>query len=317
MSDSAQHGAVQPAVSHTDGFADAPFVNQPPADLTTATRCAEVAAAAWSLPTPTLLRMSMNAIFRAGDVIIRVGRPSVPGTQAVALRRLLVDAGLRVPRLLHDEVITHDGHSAFAIGVIDEVGDVDWHEVGTMVRRLHEIPRTAVSAIFPTPWCGSFAWWDFPKALAETRPSLDRVSWAALDQCVERNLPLLERARQGAAVVCHGDVHPGNVMQSSDGPVLLDWDLVCLGPRQWDHAALMPWTERWGGATGLYEAFAVGYGESMRRDPTAEAIAVLRLAAATLMRVRAAQANPAALPEAQQRLRWWRGEASAPTWTAQ
>ena len=31
-------------------------------------------------------------------------------------------------------------------------------------------------------------------------------------------------------VVCHGDVHPGNVMMTADGPVLLDWDLLCLGP---------------------------------------------------------------------------------------
>ena len=59
-------------------------------------------------------------------------------------------------------------------------------------------------------------------------------------------------------MVCHGDVHPGNVIQSADGPVLLDWDLLCRGPAAWDHAPLMTWTERWGGEPGIYEAFADG-----------------------------------------------------------
>ena len=79
----------------------------------------------------------------------------------------------------------------------------------------------------------------------------------------------------------------------------------------------MTWTNRWGGEPGLYEAFTHGYGQPLRGDPTAEAIALLRLAAATIMRMKAAMANPAALPEAQRRLAWWRGEPDAPTWQAQ
>ena len=39
---------------------------------------------------------------------------------------------------------------------------------------------------------------------------------------------------------------------SADGVVLLDWDLMCLGPRGWDHAPMMTWATRWGGlARGL------------------------------------------------------------------
>jgi len=41
----------------------------------------------------------------------------------------------------------------------------------------------------------------------------------------------------------------------------------------------------------IYDAFAVGYGEFMGEDPAAQAIAELRLVAATLMRVRAARHN--------------------------
>jgi hypothetical protein len=55
----------------------------------------------------------------------------------------------------------------------------------------------------------------------------------------------------------------------------------------------------------------------MRGDGVAEAIATLRLVAATLMRVRAGRHDEAARDEAEGRLRWWRGDADAPPWHAQ
>ena len=139
----------------------------------------------------------------------------------------------------------------------------------------------------------------------------------ALRASVERWYPLILATRDEPGVVCHGDVHPGNVLPTADGPVLLDWDLLCRGPAAWDHGPLMTWTERWGGEPGIYERFAEGYGTSLRADPLGEAVAELRLVAATLMRVRAGAADPLAAAEAQRRLRWWRGDPDAPTWQTQ
>jgi Ser/Thr protein kinase RdoA (MazF antagonist) len=118
-------------------------------------------------------------------------------------------------------------------------------------------------------------------------------------------------------VVCHGDVHPGNVLMTADGPVLLDWDLLCWAPAAWDHAPLLRWADRWGGSAGGYDAYAAGYGTSFRGDPTAEAFGELRLVAATLMRVAAAIVDPAEGEEAERRLRYWRGDPDAPSWAAQ
>lgn len=60
-------------------------------------------------------------------------------------------------------------------------------------------------------------------------------------------------------MVCHGDVHPQNVLMRSDGRIaILDWDRLCLGPPAWDHAALLTWEGRWGGEPGTYEASAAG-----------------------------------------------------------
>jgi len=80
---------------------------------------------------------------------------------------------------------------------------------------------------------------------------------------------------------------------------------------------MMTWAERWGGSPGDYENLACGYGRSLRGDDSAEAFAELRLVAATLMRVKAGIANESAMPEAQRRLRFWRGESNAPPWQAQ
>ena len=55
----------------------------------------------------------------------------------------------------------------------------------------------------------------------------------------------------------------------------------------------------------------------MAGDQSAEAFAELRLVAATLMRLKAAIRNEAAMPEAQRRLAHWRGESDAPMWQAQ
>ena len=117
-------------------------------------------------------------------------------------------------------------------------------------------------------------------------------------------------------VVCHGDVHPGNVVMTADGPVLLDWDLLCAAPAGWDHAMLLR-LPRWGWPARWYDDFAAGYGRSLADDPAARAIAELRLVAATLLRLRAGVADPSAMPEARRRLAFWRGDPDAPTWRAQ
>lgn len=298
--------------------ADLPFVVAPPGSLESVTRSAEAAARHWRLPRPTLLRMGMNGMFTAGDdVLLRVTRPTAPAAQAIALAHRLALAGIRVPKYTRDEPFLTDDHAVFAVAAIDESGPVDWSAVGEMVARLHRLDIDAVASVFPVPFCGDFPWWEFATLLDDVGGELDPASRRAIEQSVERNLPLLSEQRSRASVVCHGDVHPGNVMQSDRGPVLLDWDLVCRGPQAWDHAPLMTWTQRWGGAPGIYEDFAAGYGRSFRHDTLAEAIAELRLVAATLMRVRAGRTNPAAAVEAQSRLRYWRAEPGAPQWNAQ
>lgn len=292
-----------------------PYVDQPVVDIDAARRAAERAAAQWSMATPELMRVGMNANFSAGRFVLRVGRPSVRGDASLRLAEALVEHGIAVARPARREVIADGDLVVTCWHRLGEVGaPIDWYTVGQIVRRVHGLARSALPADYPLPSPRAFPWWDFEAMLAELGPEIDKAALAGLRAAVER------RPRWWATpdpVVCHGDVHPGNVLMTADGPVLIDWDLMCTAPAGWDHGPMMTWHDRWGGAAGEYEAFATGYGADLRGDASAEAIAELRLVAATLMRVRAAQVDPGARDEAERRLRFWRGDGDAPMWTAQ
>ncbi len=271
------------------------------------------AASDWGLPAPTLVRTGMNSLFHAGDdTVVRVGPSPFGAVAEAAWYDLMAAHGVRVPQLRR-EVVEADGACVWALERIHPSGSVDWREVGEMVRRVHAIDAANVPGL---PSCLDFPHWQIDAVLSDVSQLIDPHAMEGLRRCLQRWERWQVAAAEGV-VVCHGDVHPGNVMPTADGPVLLDWDLRCLAPPGWDHAALMTWTERWDGEPGLYEAFADGYGRSLRGERMAEAFAELRLLVATLMRLRAGRADRAAATEAEVRLRYWRGDADAPRWTPQ
>lgn len=298
---------------------DQPLVVEPPGDEAVVRDAAAVAARVWHLPEPDLVRIGMNGVLVAGEVVLRVSRATVAPTCALDLADLLTAEGVRVARPARREVVeAGPGLWVTAWERIDHqpAAAVDFERVGAMVALVHQLDPERVSLLHPLPWCASFPWWDLDAGLADLADLLDPAARAGIARCLSRHAGWSARARRSGLVVCHGDVHPGNVLVDDRGPVLGDWDLVCLGPPGWDHAPLLTWHERWGGERGTYEAFATGYGRSLRNDPIAAAVSELRLVAATLLRLRAARSDPGAAAEAERRLRWWRGDPDAPAWQA-
>jgi hypothetical protein len=274
---------------------------------------AALAAAEWNLPTPVLLRKGMSSLFTAGsDVVLRVSRPAFPPSADRQWHSQMASLGVRVPQLLHD-MEGPDGSVILAMERLHSVGPIDWAEVGAMVGRVHTIDLSRTAEL---PACSEFAHWQIETVLDGVRDLVDLEALRGMQACLQRWNGWRDRAVT-AQVVCHGDVHPGNVVQTAEGAVLLDWDLRCHAPAGWDHAALMTASERWSYDPGIYQAFAEGYGRSLRGDWMAEAFAELRLLVATLMRLRAGRSSPAAADEAEQRLRWWRGDPGAPKWEPQ
>lgn len=293
------------------------FVDQRVADVDRAAAVADIAAETWGLSRPVLLRHGMNVIFRSRDVVIRVASPSVDASCSLELAETLTHHGVPVVAPVRSDVVVADALSATAWDFVESSGDaIDWREVGSIIRRVHELGPSDLPASVPTPSPASFPWWKFDVLLDDVGPALDAAARSGIEAALDRwsGWNLWDPTD---AVVCHGDVHPGNVIMTVGGPVVIDWDLLCIAPPGWDHAPLMTWTERWGGDRGIYESYAEGAGGSMRGDDSAEAFAELRLVAATLMRVKAGMADPAARPEADRRLTYWRGDAAAPTWRAQ
>jgi aminoglycoside phosphotransferase (APT) family kinase protein len=294
-----------------------PFVDRQVGDVEAAFRLAANVAAALGLPDPALLRVGMNALFTAGEVVIRVGRPSAAPSLAIELARVLASAGIPVAEPASEEAFS-DGELAATCWRRLPARDVgiDWRGVGSIVRAVHGLQTDRLPVGYPVPEPTSFPWWQFDEMMADLGGDIDVGAREGLEMAIDRN-----RAWRvidpDVSVICHGDVHPGNVVMTDDGPVLLDWDLMCSAPPGWDHAMLLTLADRWGGDPAVYPAFAEGYGRSLADDVVTRRFAELRNVAATLMRVRAARADPAAAREASTRLRYWRGDEEAPQWTAQ
>jgi Ser/Thr protein kinase RdoA (MazF antagonist) len=291
-----------------------PYVDGPPGAPDEVRSLAVAAATHWGLPTPELLRIGMNGIFTAGDVVVRVGRVTADPASAIALAEVLAGRGVRVPAPVRSDAVAAGDLTATAWERLELVDvEPDWREVGRMVAAVHGMAHEDVPGGYPVPPAESFPWWRFDDLLDEVADELDGAARVGLAAAIDRHRGWWVDVER---VVCHGDVHPGNVVVTADGPVLLDWDLLCSGPRGWDHAMLLR-LPRWGWPARWYDEFAAGYGRTLAGDPTTEAIAELRLVAATLMRLRAGRADAAAMPEARRRLAFWRGDRDAPTWRPQ
>lgn len=296
--------------------ADRPFVDRPVADLDAANAVARVVAARWGLAEPTLLRRGMNALFATDDAVVRVGMATGPAAASHALATVMTAHGVPTVEPIDGCAADLDGFAATGWRrVVISDAPVDWRAVGAAVRQVHRVPVSAVPSDYPAPSPTSFPWWQFDEMLADVAGELDEPAADGLRAAVDRNREWRTMLAD-EAVVCHGDVHPGNVLMGPNGPLLIDWDLLCIAPRAWDHAMLTTYAERWGGDTEVYPLFSAGYGSSLGDDPITRAVAELRNVAATLMRVIAARRDPLAAAEAERRLKFWRGESDAP-WHAQ
>ena len=283
---------------------------------------ARAAAEAWGLAEPQHLRTGMSSLFVAGEeVVLRVNADPTGAARRHWLALQLARHGVRVPKVLRATAFRHDEWAVMMVEKVQGGGAVDWYEVGSMVRAVHRIPPTELSTRIDLPWCGSFPHWNLDRHFSELCVHIDAEAKAGMRACLHRWDGWRHVLVEQPAAVCHGDLHPGNVLAGPDGPVLIDWDLLCIGPAAWDHAPLMRWesrwSDRWGGGPGTYDAFAAGYGRSLRDDWVGEALAEIRLLVATLMRVRAVPDHPEAAPELERRLRFWRGDPDAPRWEPQ
>lgn len=294
-----------------------PFVDRPVVDRDGALHVAARQAAEWGLPTPRLLRHGMNSLYLCDSVVLRVGAATAPAEVSHALVRWLRAAGVPTVAPIDGLAADLDGLAITAWERVVAAGTpVDWGAIGRAVRAVHGLPIDGVPTGYPLPDPSRFPWWDFEHMIADVRGEVDDAAIEGLEAALERSAGWERRVADGV-VLCHGDVHPGNVIASDRGSLLIDWDLMCVANPAWDHAMLTTYADRWGGAGEACARFAAGYGEPSVDPGLAETLGELRNVAATLMRVKAGRDDPRAAAEADRRLRYWRGDPDAPTWRAQ
>lgn len=318
-----------------DKFAELPLVAVPIGSMaeTSVAEAVEKVCRDQRLSNVRLLRQSMNAVYQAegssGPVVMRVCRPTTDSSVAIEFAQFLARRGFEVPAPIGRRSFRHDEIEISLWEFIDHdhTQIADWSVIGTAVKHLHAIDPADVAVFYPLAKATSFPWWDFSKILAELTSTFGAGDHKILTDRWQELEPMLLAAGQVTlgdnniqhGVLCHGDVHPGNVLvhRRTGRPILIDWDLLCVAPAQWDHSALLTWSSRWGGAENIYDEFVRGYGRDFGLDSLAIALAELRLLSATLMRWRAGSSSPSAKVEADRRMRWWRKDPNAPMWTAQ
>lgn len=240
-----------------------PIANEQGLDEAAARRAALVAAdnAEISLSRLRLSRLGSNAVFVAGDVLVRVApaaaaRRSVE--RSVEVARWLARAGVPAVELL-DVPQPVEAERLF-VTFWRYLGAEDWFgstvDLARLLRHLHA--------------------WQTPAELG--LPLLDpferaaaRVSGAALTLADRAFLGgRLDELRHAYGAlrftlepgVIHGDASVGNVLVDAAGvPRLIDLDSFAVGPREWDLILTAVYFDRYGWHTATeYAAFCEAYG---------------------------------------------------------
>jgi Ser/Thr protein kinase RdoA (MazF antagonist) len=111
----------------------------------------------------------------------------------------------------------------------------------------------------------------------------------------------------------HGDAHVGNCVKTDRGLMLLDFDLVCYGPREWDLTPAVLGPRRFNEPKENYWRFAEAYGYDVTKWPYFKLIALARELLTTTWRLQI-EAVTSAKDEGQRRLQYWRQEKNPPHW---
>ena len=131
----------------------------------------------------------------------------------------------------------HDGGSLWGRGLTDP----QWIEYGDFLGRLHRVtPSAEVAAVLPAETYRSSAGERLrtiggQAATSEVLGAFWKRYGDALHRLAETVDDLASRVTPGQHVICHADIHPGNLIADGDGPVhVVDWDAPILAPRERD-----------------------------------------------------------------------------------
>jgi Ser/Thr protein kinase RdoA (MazF antagonist) len=192
-----------------------------------------------------LLRFGTNAVFQVTGTpwVLRLRRPGVdlPSVQRqVALARWLVDRGFPANRPAEHHAIVSAGLDGAVASFwerleADPAKKISAADFGRLLHTFHALTNDYTCA-------SSFPQWDavgeIMTRLSTFSESEHFVSGEEIDLLTHWTQDIADSLNKIDWILppgmIHGDAHTGNVLVTSVGAVLIDFDALALGPREWD-----------------------------------------------------------------------------------
>ncbi|WP_351222219.1 aminoglycoside phosphotransferase family protein [Streptomyces sp. NPDC002133] len=266
------------------------------------TRAREVLeAAGLAAQDATLLALGENAVFGAGDVVVKVGRSAELLERAereLAVAGWLEKAGVPAVRAAEPKARLVESHPVTLWHRLPEaVRPAEARDLAPLLRQVHELPAAP-----------------FALQRRELLGGVERWLRLAGDAIDAADAAYLRERRDGFAAAAaaltphlppgpiHGDALPRNVHVGPDGPVLVDLETFSSDLREHDLVVLALARDRYGLAPEAYDAFAAAYGWDVRDWPGCPVLRGARETASCAWVAQHAPSNPRALAEFRRRV---------------
>ncbi|MFD5078672.1 phosphotransferase enzyme family protein [Streptomyces sp. NPDC058371] len=268
-------------------------------------RARDVLAATGVLPGPArdaeLLALGENAVFAAGDLVVKVGRDAELLDRArreLDIAAWLAEEGVPAVRAAEPKALLVDGHPMTVWHRLpDPVRPAEPRDLAELLRVVHALP----SPPFTLP----------PRELLGGVERWLRLAGDAIDPA---DAAYLRERRDGFATAAaalrphlspgpiHGDALPRNVHAGPDGPVLVDLETFSADLREHDLVVMALSRDRYGLPAEAYDSFTQTYGWDVREWEGCGVLRGARETASCAWVAQHAPANPKALAEFERRV---------------
>ena len=265
------------------------------------TRARDVLAAAGVLPGARLLALGENAVFAAGDLVVKVGRDAELLDRArreLDIAVWLAEAGVPAVRAAEPKARLVEGHPVTVWHRLpDAVRPAEPRDLAELLRVVHALPKPP----FDLP----------PRELLGGVERWLRLAGDAIDPA---DAAYLRERRDGFAAAAaavtphlepgpiHGDALPRNVHVGPDGPVLVDLETFSSDLREHDLVVMALSRDRYGLPVEAYDAFTAAYGWDVRDWEGCSVLRGARETASCAWVAQHAPTNPNALAEFERRV---------------
>jgi hypothetical protein len=268
-------------------------------------RAREVLAAAEVLPgrvrEARLLALGENAVFAAGDLVVKVGRDAELLDRArreLDVAMWLAEAGVPAVRAADPEALLVEGHPVTVWHRMpDPVRPAEPRDLAVLLRRVHALPSPSFGLPSRDLLGGVERWLRLageaidPGDAAYLRERRD--GFAAAAAALTAHLP---------PGPIHGDALPRNVHVGPDGPVLVDLETFSADLREHDLVVMALDRDRYGLSAEAYDAFTSAYGWDVRAWEGCSVLRGARETASCAWVAQHAPGNPKALAEFERRV---------------